>query len=190
MTITKKDKYLYIAEADNLNDAVEASLKEIDEDVFAVVYCVDGKTVFTPETEKALAELPVISAAYSPELSVFSPEILMCFDLRFSDTVFTADMQTAERVNSERFGLLFGYNRKNKLEECLKKGFGMIELDYFSVSSESTDDYFTRIFREKSNSQLKALTECLVTLRSGIQENSFIKESENFYKLIKDITKE
>lgn len=191
MNITINKNYLKITDIDDFSSAVEKCAEKINDDIFAAVFCINDNTEVTEEIRNLLLGLPVISAVYSEKVSSMSSELLMSFDLRFSEDIYSVKTENAASLAADRFGILFGDARKAALEECIKTGNDEdIVLDYFSITGESFDEYFSRIFREKSDVQNKALTECIVSLRTGCTQNGFEKESVNFYRLIKEITKE
>ena len=190
MNITKKNNYLHITDIDSLADAVSECCKEYDNDFFAAVF--EGvKAPLTPEVKKLLEDAPFITAVYSDSLNM-PAEDLLCFDLRFSSEIYKADRETAKKLSEEKkFSVLFSDKRAYALKnfaECSEAD--ETELDYFFVTAESFDDYFKRIYKDKTPFQIKILTECLVSLRTGDSETGFTKESENFYKLARVIAKE
>ncbi|WP_044974062.1 hypothetical protein [Ruminococcus sp. HUN007] len=190
MNITKKNNYLHITDIDSLADAVSVCCKEYDNDFFAAVF--EGiKEPLTPEEKKLLADVPFITAVYSDSLTM-PAEDLLCFDLRFSADTFKTDRETAKKLSEEKkFSVLFSDKRAYALKEFAENSDAdETELEYFSVTAENFDDYFKRIYKDKTPFQIKILTECLVSLRTGDAETGFAKESENFYKLARVITKE
>ncbi len=190
MNITKKNNYLHITDIDDLAGAVSECYKEYDNGFCAAVFETGDKAV-SSEAKKLLAEAPFITAVYSEKLSA-SAEDLLAYDLRFSSEVYKAGKETAEKLMSnEKFKILFSDKRAYELKKFTESGEASeTELDYFSVTEESFDEYFERIFKDKTPYQIMILTECLTSLRTGDAEIGFEKESENFYKLAKVITKE
>ncbi len=194
MNITKKDNYLHITDIDDLEKAVSECYKEFDNGFYAAVFEAGDKAV-SSEAKKLLAEAPFITAVYSEKLTA-SAEDLLAYDLRFSGEVYKAGKETAEKlISDEKFKILFSDKRVYSLKKFTESGESSeTELDYFSVTGESFDDYFKRIYKDKTPYQIMILTECLTALRTGDAETGFEKESENFYKLAKvipkDITKE
>ena len=190
MNITKKNNYLHVTDIDDLASAVSECYKEYEDGFCAVVFEAGEKAV-SAEAKKLLAEAPFITAVHSEKLTA-PAEDLLAYDLRFSGEVFKADKETAEKLSAnEKFKILFSAKRAYALKTFAVSGEASeTELDYFSVTEESFDEYFTRIYKDKTPYQIKILTECLVTLRTGEAEKGFAKESENFYKLAKVITTE
>ncbi len=190
MNITKKNNYLHVTDIDDLASAVSECYKEYEDGFCAVVFEAGEKAV-SAEAKKLLAEAPFITAVHSEKLTA-PAEDLLAYDLRFSGEVFKTNRETAEKLSAnEKFTILFSAKRAYALKTYALSGDASeTELDYFSVTEESFDEYFTRIYKDKTPYQIKILTECLVALRTGEAEKGFAKESENFYKLAKVITTE
>ena len=191
MNITKKNHYLHITDIDNFGEAVSECYKEYENGYFAAVFEA-GSAVPDADTVKALADAPFITAVHTDDFSESDAEDLLYFDLRFSSDVFTAGCETAKKLSeNENFAVLFSDKSLLELKKFASSGSdSKLGLDYFSITEESFDEYFERIYKDKTPFQIKALTECLVVLRKGKPGLGFNKESVNFYKLIKETTKE
>ncbi len=192
MNIKKNNNYIVITGSEDFEAALSAFEKESDSRICAVVFSSEKEFGLTEKQKEAVMNLPVITAVYGRNLSAFPADTLMSFDLRFSEDVYSVSFEDACSFSVSRFEILFGTNRTAGFAGLLRQmtESGSAELPYFSVTSESPEQYFERIFREKDDTQLAALTECLVSLRNGETEKGFEKESVNFYKLIRNKIKE
>ena len=191
MNITKKNNYLHVTDIENFAEAVSECYKEYENGYFAAVF-EKGSAALDADTKKALADAPFTTAVHTDDLFASAVEDLLCFDLRFTSEILKADKETVKKLSeNENFRILFSDKRVFELKKyAISDSSDEIELGYFSVTEESIDEYFERIYKEKTPFQIKALTECLVALRKGKPELGFDKESVNFYKLIKETTKE
>ena len=191
MNITKKNNYLHVTDIENLAEAVSECYKEYENGYFAAVF-EKGSAMIDADTKKALADAPFTTAVHYDDLSASDAEDLLYFDLRFTADTLKADRETAKKLSeNENFRILFSDKRAYDLKKYAASDISdETELNYFAVTEESFDEYFDRIYKEKTPFQIKALTECLVALRKGKPELGFDKESVNFYKLIKETTKE
>jgi len=186
LNILKQNNYLYITDIQNFTEAAAACAEYYGQDYFAVVFEADDGLKLSEAEKKALLELPFITAVKITDRAGICVNDLMAFDLRFSQGEIALGAEDSDGADRKRFEVLFGKNRAHRFFSSDEK----TETGYFAVSSESCDEYFTRIFREKSALQNKLITECLVSLRTGDTVKGFEKEGINFYKLIKDKTKE
>lgn len=191
MTTIQRDNYLIINDIENMSDAFDACRRGYENGFSAAVFCVNEG--FSPDSSEKneLLNLPVITAVYSQDLCMIDTDALIYFDIRFSDKIFSISEDRFYNANRKRFEILFGKKRLFTLEDVFRKEPGStVEIDYFSETSESYDEYFTRIFRDKTSFQIQAVAECLTALRNGETNKGFEKEAQNFYKLIKEMTKE
>lgn len=185
MIIEKKNNYLCISEIEDFSEAVTACTEYSDKDFSAVVFCIQKSFELSNEQKDQLISLPVITAVFKKDLSDVSLNSLITFDLRFSETVFKLTEENVKNTSKDRFEIIFGKHRDTALGSAPGT-----ELEFVSVNSESCDEYFTRIFKDKNSVQIGALAECLTAVRTGNTEKGFEKESSNFFRLIKEKIKE
>lgn len=185
MKIEKKNNYLCISDINDFSEAAAACSEYSSQEFSAVVFCTDNNFELSDEEKEALISIPMISAVYKKDISSVSLNSLMVFDLRFSDSVFSLNENNSANADKERFALLFGKSRLSALDTPSGS-----DIEFISVYAESADEYFSRIFKDKSSVQISALAECLTAVRTGNTEKGFEKESLNFFKLIKEKIKE
>lgn len=191
MKITEHNGFICIEDVTDFAAASSECVNYYNRGFCAVVFIMNSNAALTAEQKTLLMELPLITAVYSDSISEISADTLMSFDLRFSAAVFQADAETLQAADCNRFAVLFGQKNALELADSVKNGFdGVKEIEYFSVYNESFEEYFERMFKEKNTVQNQALTECLVSLRNGCTEKGFEKEAVNFYRLIKETTKD
>lgn len=185
MNIEKKNNYIFISEIDDFSEAAAACAGYNNQEVSAVVFSTEKEFSLSDDQKKLIEKIPMITAVNIKNISSVSLDSLMAFDLRFSENIFTLNQDNAGNADREKFAVLFGKSRSADL--CSADG---TELEYVSVNSESCDEYFERIFKDKTSVQISAITECLTAVRTGDTEKGFEKESSNFFNLIKEKTKE
>lgn len=52
------------------------------------------------------------------------------------------------------------------------------------ISSENTDEYTEKLFKDKSEAQIKEINKCFITARNGSQKDILECESRAFYRLM------
>lgn len=166
MRITNKQNYICVSELKSFSEFAE-KYDQIS-DNFAVLFTIEEEIQYTSQEKEFLLNLPFITVIAGNNLSCMSLDFLMLFDVRLSDNEYIIDNDKI--IDNERFCILFG-----KKANIIRK-----------TENSDYDSYFSKLFKDKSVSNIKSLVKCLVTARSGDLQKVFYEESVNFYTMIKE----
>lgn len=181
----KFDKFIIVSDVNSVDEIKSAA--DIESDIFAVVIKTDDEFEISSEYRDYLKNSGFITVLYSSDMSVFSADFIMQFDIRLAEKEYFITADIFKELDIERYTLLCGRTEAYRLSTCFS---GRKNTDFKSrlVSiTEGTDgvrEFCTSLFKEKSNEEIRSIMECLTAARSGDISKVFAAESRNFYSMV------
>lgn len=129
-----------------------------------------------------------ITMLYSNNLSSFSADFIMAFDIRLSENDYYITSENFKKLNINRYRLLCGETDTYQLISSLsskKSADYKTRLIKHAGSIEDVKSYCQSLFKEKTSSEINCLLKCLTAARTGNLEAVFGQESVNFYEMVK-----
>jgi len=181
MIFQKNELYTEIKDCKNIKELYE-NRESIEDASVVLVYADDMADDACSEAAEWLSDASCITVIAAEDVERLSYDILSLFDVRIGGCEYPAEKARAD----EKYRLLCGSGAYFKLLN------GKADTAPNFVTIPETDEdfasaakkYIETICKDKTPSQLRILTDCLVKARKSGIESVFSAESEGFYELM------
>ena len=184
MTTERFDNYILVKDINSIKE-----LKSVDtSDVAAVLIVADAEFQTDAADKEYISNCNYITILYGSDLSSFSSDFIMLFDIRLSGRCYYINAEDFNKIDINRYRLLCGETDTYRLVSSFSSKKNASYKTRLTKKAESLDhakNYCQTLFKEKSSSEISCLLKCLITARTGNLEMVFRQESVNFYEMVR-----